>query len=259
MVPATYRSNGPPAGLSVTRLDAANHDHTRIVSDLRSGPLWNELEQRDPALYAAASTAPSVLMLRGTITDPANLDYLGDTIGFVQYLLDHGGVAVLDSQIHKVWSQAAWRDEVFAAGEHSPQHHVVIVCTEAPGGLWFHTRGMRKFGRPDLSVHDTPLDKRDAVEDLLRRFIEVEALGHIIQPEQQIRVEALPAGMSCHLCGGTDDPDFDNEHIEIKWPADTPVAKRKTPVKPRAAKTPAKPKKPAESKPRPKAKAKPKP
>ncbi len=37
-----------------------------------------------------------------------------------------------------------------------PRQHVVILTSEECSGdgrplTWFHTRGMRKFGRPDLS------------------------------------------------------------------------------------------------------------
>ena len=80
---------------------------------------------------------------------------------------------------------------------------------------WFHTRGVRKFGRPDLSIHNVPLPYHGAVIDLCERFIELQAFGAVIEDGQEIRVKSLPEGMTCHHAGDLDDPDFHNVHVEI--------------------------------------------
>ena len=105
-----------------------------------------------------------------------------------------------------------------------PRHHVVILTSqEGQHGsteqlTWFHTRGMRKFGRPDLSVHNVPARYHDAVIDLIGRFIELQALGGVISEGQQITMGSLPSGMICHRQGDLDDPDFNNVHVEITMP-----------------------------------------
>jgi len=35
---------------------------------------------------------------------------------------------------------------------------------------------------------------------------------------QEIRMAALPAGLSCQPAGSLDDPDFNNVHVEVRWP-----------------------------------------
>lgn len=99
-----------------------------------------------------------------------------------------------------------------------PTHHIMILTSEDENGTeWFHTRGMRKFGRPDFSVHRVGPDLRDAIIDLLNRFIEFQAFGGIIDEGQEIKMRSLPAGMICVHQGNLDDPDFNNVHVEIKW------------------------------------------
>ena len=102
-----------------------------------------------------------------------------------------------------------------------PRHHVVILTSEEAGGgslTWFHTRGLRKFGRPDLSVPRVPPQHREAVIDLCHRFIEFQAFGGIIGEGQEVHMKTLPSGMTCHHAGDLDDPDFNNVHLEAVWP-----------------------------------------
>ena len=98
-----------------------------------------------------------------------------------------------------------------------PRHHVVILVSDEEDGpgRWYHTRGMIKFGRPDLSVHHVTPALVDAVVDLCNRFIEMMAFGAIIAEGQEIRMRALPSGWRCRHGGSLEDPEFNNRHIEI--------------------------------------------
>jgi len=53
----------------------------------------------------------------------------------------------------------------------------VILTSEEPDrpGLWYHTRGLRMFGRPDLSVRGVSPELEPAAQDLFNRFIEMQA------------------------------------------------------------------------------------
>jgi hypothetical protein len=92
---------------------------------------------------------------------------------------------------------------------------VILVSEEPNGTEWVHTRGLRKFGRPDLSVHGVSLLNKPGVIDLCNRFIELQAFGGAILEGQEIRMQSLPPGMRCHRRGDVDDPDFNNVHVEI--------------------------------------------
>lgn len=103
-----------------------------------------------------------------------------------------------------------------------PRHHVVILTSDEPEDdslTWFHTRAMRKFGRPDLSVHRVPPQRREAVIDLFERFIEFQAFEGVIEEGQEIRMKTLPKDMTCRYAGDVDDLDFNNVHVQITPPA----------------------------------------
>jgi hypothetical protein len=167
------------------------------------------------------------MVLRGSQPDPPTLDYLRDSVGLLTYVLDCGGCAVYDPQSFDWCPPDRWRHRVFEPAGPVPRHHVVILISDEEehqqpdpsvrSPVWFHTRGMRKFGRPDLSVHDVPPDHVDAVTDLCNRFIELQAFGGVIPEGQEVRMAALPPGGVARHGGSLDDPDFNNVHVEIVW------------------------------------------
>jgi hypothetical protein len=212
-----YRCAGVPRGLEVAEYDAGAH--RALLDDYRSGYLWDELQEGDPDLAATIAAQDRCVVLRGELQDDANLDYFRDAIGLVTCLLDHGGVAVYDPQGLRWWSADQWRDDVFAPGRMSPNAHVVILASEEDdGSTWLHTRGLRKFGRPDLSLHDIPQEHEEAAAELFSRFIQLQAFGGVIPEGEAVRMRALPPGLTCHHGGSEDDPDFNNVHVEVRWP-----------------------------------------
>jgi hypothetical protein len=136
----------------------------------------------------------------------------------VTWLLDCGGASIYDPQRLWLWSADEWREEVFAPGEPQPhQHTVVLISDDGEHTNWFHTRGMRQYGRPDLSVRGVGSKHMDAVTQMIERFIEMQAHGGVIPDGQEIRMRGLPPGGVCRRGGDLDDPDFNNVHIEIAW------------------------------------------
>jgi hypothetical protein len=193
--------------------------HPEVLDEFRQGYLWDELLRNDPVLAEAVAKQTRCTIVRGPVADDSTLNYFRNTIGLLTCLLDCGGVAIYDPQSLKWWSAETWRTAVFEPAAALPREHVVIlVSDDAPGVQWLHTRGMRKFGRPDLSIHGVGADQLDAVLELLNRFIEFQAFGGVIPEGQEIRSKTLPSGMVCTHGGDLDDPDFNNVHVEIHWP-----------------------------------------
>jgi hypothetical protein len=213
-----YDTAGLPAGVAV-----ALRQRSREADEFEAweaGPFGTQL--RDAGLLDAVTGASAMLQVQGSVEAPDSLAYLRDTVGVVTCLLDQGGVCVLDPQALAWWHPADWTAQIFAPHEPQPRRHAIILYSEDganPRLSWYHTRGMRKFGRPDLSVHSVPHDLEPAIVDLLNRFIEMEAFGAIVEEGQQVRMASLPEGVTCHHGGDLDDPDFNNVHIEIVWPA----------------------------------------
>jgi hypothetical protein len=215
-----YRSNGVFPGLQLSHYDQSKH--LDVLDGFRQGYLWDELKRHKPGLAEAIQAAGECLILRGELEDQSDLNYLRDTVGLLTFLLDQGGIVVYDPWRFHWWESEEWKDRIFKPGGAVPRQHVVILTSEepeAPTLTWFHSRGMRKFGRPDLSVHRVAPNYREAVIDLFERFIELQAFGGIIEEGQEIRMKMLPKGMICYHTGDLDDPDFNNVHVEITLPA----------------------------------------
>jgi hypothetical protein len=211
-----YRTAGPPQTLEV--MGYGPGVHPEVTVSFREGYGWERFGRENPSLAAQVTNEEHCVVLRGGFKDPPNLNYLRDTIGLVAHALDHGGIAVLDLQLFE-WSRpGAWRERIFEPAGPVPRHHVVtLVSADGDQQEWFHTRGLRKFGRPDLSIHGVPYEFREGVIDLFNRFIEYQAFGGIIAEEQEVRIKSLPPGMRCFHRGHLEDPDFNNVHVEIEW------------------------------------------
>lgn len=215
---STYRTAGIPPGIDVM---AYGPDmHPEVVEGFRSGPLWDICTAEQPALAEAVRAARGCVLLRGGIPDPMTLDYHRDLIGILQWLADRGAAAILDLTAATWWSPEAWRAQVFAPDAPQPRRHVMIHVSDEPGGtLWLHTRGLVKYGRPDISLRGVPEEAKPLAAQIVNRFIELQALGGLVPEGQPIRMDGVPDGMRVAHGGAMDDPDFNNVHFEMIWPA----------------------------------------
>lgn len=214
---AAYDSAGLPEGLELHR-----YPNTALAQwegyPLR-GALGDVLAHDNPQACAVATDAAEVISVRGRIADPANLNYLRDTVGVLAGLLDLGGTAVVDPQTLSIFDANAWRERYLVAHGAPPRNHVLIVASDdADGKVWVHTRGMRKFGRPDLSVRGVPGDAAEHAGALCERLVEMQALGAHLEDGQQLEVDGLSAPLVVQHAGNPDDPQFNNAHIALRWP-----------------------------------------
>ena len=102
-------------------------------------------------------SAEHLTVVRGEFPDPADLNYLRNTIGIVSAIADTlDTLAIFDVMAVQWWRLGYWRasfvdaPSAFRIGE-----HIGIVVSDDPAhhpGLWTHTRGMIKFGRPELQI-----------------------------------------------------------------------------------------------------------
>lgn len=211
-----YRASGVPEWLELARLDRAGQPGA--LTRYQSGAVWDVLKRDMPLVADEAERAPQCVALRAEVKDPPTLDYFRDVIGVVTWLLDAGGVSVYDPQMLWLWAADEWRDEAFGPGEPNPDRHTTIMVTPEDGTSWYHTRGMRKYGRPDLSVRGVGEAHADAVSSLIERFVEFQALGGRIADGEAATGPALPPGGVFRHGGSLDDPDFNNVHVAVVWP-----------------------------------------
>lgn len=210
-----YRMSNVPAGLDI--VEYRLEQQREYIESFRSGYLWDEFKRTDPALAARAGAEESCVVLRGAFADSPTLDYFRDTIGLITWILDRGGIAVYDPLMFRWWSPTTWQERVFAPATAMPHRHTVILTSPEPAGTeWIHTRGMRKFGRPDISFQGVPAELKAGAVELCERFIEFQALGGVIEDGMEIKMHTLPPGLRCHHRGSLDDPDFNNVHVAIE-------------------------------------------
>jgi len=209
-----YRVDGIPDEIEINYYGPSSDPE--VVDSFRSGYLWEKFQRANATLANEVANQSECLIVRATVSDPSDLDYLRNAIGIITWCLDAGCIAVFDPQMFEWWTPSGWKEQIFEPAAPVPRQQVVILISEDEQGTeWLHTRGMRKFGRPDLSVRRVSASLRDGVIDLLERFIELQAFGGIIDEGQEIKMNSLPSGLICRHEGSLDDPDFNNVHVEI--------------------------------------------
>ncbi|HJU07381.1 MAG TPA: hypothetical protein VJ727_02765 [Rhodanobacteraceae bacterium] len=210
-----HGSAGLPAGITMHRFDKNTLAHWE-GHPLR-GALGELLRDDDPETFKAARAASECIMLRGEIDDSESLEYLRDTLGVVGALLDVGGTVVVDPQTLALFSANAWRER-YADGGASPREHVLILAHDEDDGAWVRTRGMRKFARPDISIRGVPQAEVERAGALAMRLVELQAQGMRFVDGTALEIDGVPTGMTAHLAGSLEDPQFNNRHVEFVWP-----------------------------------------
>jgi hypothetical protein len=225
VIPARkYDSAGLPPGVELQRYQ--NAVLSRWEGYPLSGVLGEILKEDNPAGFERARQAPHVLAVRGEVDDSASLDYLRDTLGVVAALLDAGGSVVVDPQLLSLYEATQWRNHYLVEGGAPPRNHVLILCSDDehnPGRQWVHTRGMRKFARPDISLRNVPADDTGRAGILAERMVEMQALGAHFVDGQGMDIDGVGEDVTVYVGGSHDDPAFNNTHAELIWP-DVPGA-----------------------------------
>jgi hypothetical protein len=184
------------------------------------GPMGRMYKTDAPEAYQRALDAPEVMVVRGTLKDSQSTGYLRDTLGVLAGMLDIGGVAILDPQILSLLDADAWRRKYLIRDGAPIRNHLLILRDgeSTPDHSWIHTRGMRKFGRPDISIHQVPDHAVDRAGMLCEKLAELQALGVHFVNGQTLDIEGIPSGVQVRLGGGLDDPQFNNTFVEFDWP-----------------------------------------
>ena len=212
-----HRCAGIPDGLAI--YEQTPQDHPDGFNFGFEGMFVEGLKKRHPDLLATLKATPQCLVLQGHVADPSDLNYFRDAIGIVTAFLESGGVAVFDPLILRWWTVDEWRQGVFEPDSLEPLRHVFFMqSTTSPGVVWFHSRGMQKFGRPDLSIRGVSPAWAPGVRKLMERFTIAQAQGALVSRGQEVTMASLPSGWRCFVEGSDDDPDFNNRHLYIGPP-----------------------------------------
>lgn len=214
-----YRTRGTPAGVEVVRYKNAALE--KWDGYPLAGTLGRVLYEENSRLFERAKKAGDCVMLRGSLADPSDLDALRDLVGTITALTDLGAVAVVDPQMLSMFDASTWRRRYFGDDAFVARDHVLILCNDDErhaGRLHVHTRGLRKFARPDLGIRNVPPAAANIAGELAERFVEFQALGGIVEDGHRVEMEGAPADMSVRHAGALDDDEFNNRHLALRWP-----------------------------------------
>lgn len=181
-----------PASSPVDALDVRVHSHAENpewIDGWRTGPLRNLAERELPDL-AALDAATFCYTIQVTVPDPADLTHLQLAWAVAAAVCRAGAVAVLDAFAHD-WSTAAVVAGLDPRREFTVVREIGVVAESepAPGfGHPVHTRGMAKFGRPDL-ITGMPVERIGEAATILNQLAAMLADGHVLAPGQQIRID----------------------------------------------------------------------
>lgn len=213
--PAKYRSAGLPDGVLAFRESRGGEMYSKL------SPLMEFGRRRKRKAPDVANRSPEAVFLSGGVSDPGTLDYLRDVVGFVAYLLDHGGVIAFDTPTVTFWSQNEWHARFFTPRAPVPARHVEVIAIPETGGLsMIRTMGLAKFGRLDLCVRARGRFE-SAVKALLEHQAEFLAFGGTLRKGERITAANLPsAGRVRYI----DDPyggEPGAQLVELAWPKGT--------------------------------------
>ena len=181
------------------------------------GAMANLARESNPQAWQIALDAPQKLIIRGQIADPHSLDYLRDVIGVVAASLESGGRAVFEPQMLTVFDADEWRARFFGAGFEPTDHAVILVTPQNDGRVWLHTRGMRLFGRPDVSCRNVQNAELEGLQSIFNGLIRLMAAGAIVADGQPVRAANSDEILRCYTRGSLDDEEFNNRHLALEW------------------------------------------
>ncbi|MFT3711512.1 MAG: hypothetical protein QM817_28080 [Archangium sp.] len=135
----------------------------------RGGSLRNIASHWLGGDLSALDLATQLTALLISREDTAELTHVQAAWAATKWLVERGATVVLDAQCNRFWKAADVADwPVVRPFSLSIDVNVVVEAEPTAAKAVIHTRGMQKFGRPDLVVFDVPAARWDPVGALIR-------------------------------------------------------------------------------------------
>jgi hypothetical protein len=183
---AVTPANAPVDALAV-RLHR-HEDNPEWMDAFRTGPL-RDLAARELPDLRPIDEATCCYSIQVRVPDPVDLTHLQLAWAVAARVSRAGAVAVFDAFAHD-WSLP---EQVAALDPHRPfdilrEISVIAESEPTPGfGHPVHTRGMVKFGRPDL-IMGVPEDRIGDAASILNQLATMLAEGHVLAAGHHLRI-----------------------------------------------------------------------
>lgn len=216
-----HHVDGFPEGLEFFYIDREND--SEYMDNMMGGTIGSILMEENPELYLKVKGEHSWAIIRGEVKDDTDLTYMRNVIGYIQALVERGGKAVFDFSTVTLYSPIDWRKRFFQP-EFSPCDHIRISSSidrrAKKPSMWIHTRGMSKYGRPDISFENVPEGKENMVINIIRQMIYFSAQGAFYTKPAKFHFNAKHAGVVTPVFQNDFENEvFNNAFYKIDWNA----------------------------------------
>ncbi len=192
-------------------------EYENYMASIIGGTLGELLDKSNHVLYEEVQRTEQWAVIRGVVEQDSVLNYMRNVIGFIQAFVDDGAVGVLDLQTFTLFAPNEWENRIFMK-EFTPYDHVVIFTSEEDEGMWLHTRGMRKFGRPDISVENVCKNEIDDAAQVINQMIYYGVLGVFFSRPTKLHTHTGKAFVvKPEFVNDFDNEDFNNAYYRICW------------------------------------------
>jgi hypothetical protein len=206
---------GAPRGMAVSSLTAEEAPDF-FAGFLREGPLRGlALRDLGTEVFARLRMTRHCHRIQARVPDPPTLGYLQAAWGMARWFVERGACAVLDGHALR-WTAG---DAILRLAPDRPfdltREIMTVFETEpTPGhGHVAHTRGMVKFGRPDLVI--ARIERRDEADTAHRRLMSVAhalALGARMRAGETVSIGGGPTLALEEVRAGVNAPDLNLEN-----------------------------------------------
>lgn len=193
-------------------------DNEAYMSEMLGGTLGDILAEKNPDLYERIQQTDKWAIIGGEVVQDSDLNYMRNVIGFVQAFLDEGAIGVLDLQTFTLFSAEEWEQGIFGQ-EFDPYQHVTILVSEVVEGIyWLHTRGMRKFGRPDIGIENVDAEEIEDAAQVINQMIYYGSLGAFFSRATKLHTHTGKAYIvKPEFVEDFDNPDYNNAYYQLLW------------------------------------------
>lgn len=205
-----------PEKLDISFYAKSQPEQKAFVESFYSENLGAFLAEKGGALSEATTAADNCVVLRGEIEEGTTFGYLVSAIGIIQALCENGAVSVLDVQTLTWYSTKEW-EEIFFEKELNVYRHIGLFISKEQEGEWLHTRGMAKFGRPDVSIVHIPQGEAGRMKPLMDQLIYYAAQGAWFCRPVKVNTQDEKFLINPHYVEDFENCDFNNAYIELDY------------------------------------------
>jgi len=213
-----HNITGYPESIQILNYSKSGSDAQKeYIEGLYSDTLGRFLKDKSESLYKKTTDSDSVVLIQLEIEDQQDLEYLRNTLGIVQCILEQDAVSILDIQTASWYSAKEWTKKFFQPKKPQALEQVSVFYSKEESGYWVHTRGMRKFARPDISITAVPESALASAKASVDKLVTHLANGGDVENTVSLRQAELGDFTNGQIKGGLENLDFNNFYYEFTW------------------------------------------